>query len=132
MDTFQFGSQKSEAGGQVPVTKDRRVVQRSWLAGERCQEVDRLKDHLLQFRPLVRGNDLALGHDRDLGDIAFDCHGLEREFAGHAITAAVEGDCLVLVHGHGRLDHAGVKALGRQSSGSLEILSQTITNDECA
>jgi hypothetical protein len=129
--SFQLAAELDEAGGELPIAEDGRVVQRAGLVPQGCQVVNRVEDHLaLPETSRVRRHDLAARGDRDPVDVALDCDLLEREGARGAVTAAVEGDGLILVDRDRRADHAGIEPVPGYRRGRGEVLGQAILDRE--
>ena len=73
---------------------------------------------------------LAVRHDHDFVDIALDRHHPEREQPGHAVTVAVEGDGLVLIHGDRRVDHTRVEPMAGQRQRRGQVLGESVLDGE--
>ena len=134
MVLLQLGAELGEARRELPVAEDRRVVQHAGLAAQGRQIVESGRGPsvcLLEHREWV-ATTWPSRHDHDPVDVALDRHHLERERAGHAVTVGVEGDGLVLVHGDGGADHAGVEPVLRQRRRRGEILGEAVLDRERA
>ena len=111
--TLQVATQLVEDRRQLPVPKDVGMVQRCRPALQRVQVMSRVEDLLvLAITTRVRRDHLSALHDVHPFDVGFDCYGPEGGTTRHAIAVGVVADHLVLV-GLGRLQHAGIEAMGR-------------------
>src|SRR6516164_11487434 len=87
---FEVAAQAGESRRQLPVAVDRGVVECRRFALQDHQEMPGVEDLLAPtVAARVRGDDLAVGHDRDAIDVALDGHGSEGPAPGHAVAVAV-------------------------------------------
>ena len=113
------GSQGNKPGESSPDTPAHGPVRLASVRESRDSEVGQAPTWRVQ-RPLVGRDDLALRHDHDPVDIAFDHHHLERVWPRDTVSTAIERDGLILVHRGSGTDHAGVEAMfGKRQCGSL-------------
>ena len=131
VDSFQFRTKAREACGKLPVTKDRRVIERTRLFAQRCEIVDRVENHRLFLQgSLVSGHDLALRHDHDAIDIALDRYHLIGKSARDAVSVVVEGDGLEFVDRDRRTDQARVEPMRWQQRRRGQVFGQAVLDRE--
>jgi hypothetical protein len=106
---FEVTAEIGEYCRELPVAVDRCMVERGRLAFQNNQKMQRIEHFFaVTVAPCVRGNNLAVGHDLDVIDVALHGHRTERPPPRHTITVAVERRRLVFVYLAG-LEHTGVE-----------------------
>ncbi len=80
---FEVASKRGVRGRELPVAVDRGVVERRRLALQSHQEMQGIEQLLAAaVAPLVRGNDLPVGHHLDVIDVALHGHGRNAQRRG--------------------------------------------------
>lgn len=106
---FEVAAKLGERRRKLPVAVDGRVIEGDGFAFQNPQEMQWIKHFLAaSVTPLVRGDHLMVGDDRDAIDVPLHGHRAERPPPRHAVAVAVERRRLVLVDLAG-MNHAGIE-----------------------
>jgi len=120
---FEVAAEIGERSGELPVAVDRGVIEGRRFAFQNSQKMQGIEHFLAAaVASSVAGDDLPVGHHRDAIDVPFHRHDAERPTPRYAVTVAVVGHGLVLVH-LAALHHTGIeRPFGNRQGRRLVLL----------